>query len=75
MKKTYHLCLSAGEEVLFRDIEDYNELKTGLTELYADLQIDTKSDVYVVLPNVHFGFISFATNTQVVVLTYDRVAK
>ena len=42
-----------------RDIEDYNELKTGLTELYADLQIDTKSDVYVVLPNVHFGFISF----------------
>ena len=24
MKKTYHLFLSAGEEVLFRDIEDYN---------------------------------------------------
>ena len=24
MKKTYHLCLSAGEEVLFRDVEDYN---------------------------------------------------
>lgn len=24
MKKTYHLCLSAGDEVLFRDIEDYN---------------------------------------------------
>lgn len=24
MKKTYHLCLSAGEEVMFRDIEDYN---------------------------------------------------
>lgn len=24
MKKTYHLCLSAGEEVLFRDEEDYN---------------------------------------------------
>lgn len=24
MKKTYHLCLSAGEEVLFRDLEDYN---------------------------------------------------
>lgn len=24
MKKTYHLCLSAGEEVIFRDIEDYN---------------------------------------------------
>jgi len=24
MKKTYHLCLSAGEEVLFRDLEDYH---------------------------------------------------
>lgn len=24
MKKTYHLCISAGEEVLFRDVEDYN---------------------------------------------------
>ena len=24
MKKTYHLCLSAGDEVLFRDAEDYN---------------------------------------------------
>lgn len=24
MKKNYHLCLSAGEEVLFRDLEDYN---------------------------------------------------
>lgn len=24
MKKTYHLCLSAGNEVLFRDLEDYN---------------------------------------------------
>ena len=24
MKKTYHLCLSAGEEVMFRDVEDYN---------------------------------------------------
>ena len=24
MKKTYHLCLSAGDEVMFRDLEDYN---------------------------------------------------
>ena len=24
MKKTYHLCLSAGDEILFRDLEDYN---------------------------------------------------
>lgn len=24
MKKTYHVCLSAGEEIMFRDLEDYN---------------------------------------------------
>ena len=24
MKKTYHLCLSGGDEIMFRDIEDYN---------------------------------------------------
>ena len=24
MKKTYHLCLSAGDEIMFRDLEDYN---------------------------------------------------
>ena len=24
MKKTYHLCLSAGDEVLFRDLQDYH---------------------------------------------------
>ena len=24
MKKTYHLCLSAGDEVMFRDLDDYN---------------------------------------------------
>ena len=23
MKKTYHLCLSAGNEIMFRDLEDY----------------------------------------------------
>ena len=42
MKKTYHLCLSAGDEVLFRDLEDYNRgfnyfalalYKTGSTGL------------------------------------------
>ena len=42
MKKTYHLCLSAGDEVMFRDLEDYNRAfncfalalyKTGSTGL------------------------------------------
>lgn len=42
MKKTYHLCLSAGNEVMFRDLEDYHRgfncfalalYKTGSTGL------------------------------------------
>lgn len=42
MKKTYHLCLSAGDEVMFRDLEDYHRgfncfatalYKTGSTGL------------------------------------------
>ncbi len=41
-----------------REIEDYNEFKKSLVSLYNELQIDTKSEVYVVLPNVHFGFLS-----------------
>ena len=24
MKKTFHLCLSAGDEIMFRDLEDYH---------------------------------------------------
>ena len=24
MKKTFHLCLSAGDEAMFRDLEDYH---------------------------------------------------
>ena len=24
MKKTYHLCLSAGDEIMFRDLDDYH---------------------------------------------------
>ena len=47
MKKTYHLCLSAGDEVLFRDEEDYNRgfncfalalFKTGSTGLVESFQ-------------------------------------
>ena len=42
MKKTYHVCLSAGDEIMFRDLEDYNRgfnyfalalYKTGSTGL------------------------------------------
>ena len=42
MKKTFHLCLSAGDEVMFRDLEDYHRgfncfalalYKTGSTGL------------------------------------------
>ena len=47
MKKTYHLCLSGGDEVLFRDEEDYNRgfnsfalalHKTGSTGLVESFQ-------------------------------------
>ena len=47
MKKTYHLCLSGGDEILFRDIEDYNRgfncfalalYKTGSTGLAESFQ-------------------------------------
>lgn len=47
MKKTYHLCLSGGEEILFRDEEDYNRgfncfalalHKTGSTGLVESFQ-------------------------------------
>ena len=47
MKKTYHLCLSAGDHVLFRDEEDYNRgfncfalalYKTGSTGLVESFQ-------------------------------------
>lgn len=47
MKKTYHLCLSAGKEVLFRDEEDYRRgfnsfaltlYKTGSTGLVESFQ-------------------------------------
>lgn len=47
MKKTYHLCLSGGDEILFRDEEDYNRgfncfalalYKTGSTGLVESFQ-------------------------------------
>lgn len=47
MKKTYHLCLSGGDEILFRDKEDYNRgfncfalalYKTGSTGLVESFQ-------------------------------------
>ena len=47
MKKTYHLCLSGGEEILFRDEADYNRgfnslaltlYKTGSTGLVESFQ-------------------------------------
>ena len=49
MKKTYHLCLSAGDEVMFRDLEDYHRgfncfalalYKTGSTGL-AEAEMST----------------------------------
>ena len=51
MKKTYHLCLSAGNEIMFRDLEDYNRAfncfaialyktnSTGLVESFMSTHI------------------------------------
>ena len=47
MKKTYHLCLSGGDEILYRDEDDYNRgfnsfalalHKTGSTGLVESFQ-------------------------------------
>jgi proteasome lid subunit RPN8/RPN11 len=43
-----------------REISDYNAFKSALVEIYEELSIDTKSSIYLVLPNVHFGFISLS---------------
>ena len=63
MKKTYHLCLSAGDEVLFRDEEDYNRgfncfalalYKTGSTGLVESFQ-STHSHK-IIQTEDHLGF-------------------
>ena len=41
-----------------REIEDYNAFKSLVIDLFHELDINTKSNVLMVLPNVHFGFIS-----------------
>src|SRR5574344_2067074 len=41
-----------------REIDNYDLFKSALSELYSDLMIDAKSNIYVVLPSVHFGFAS-----------------
>ena len=61
MKKNYHLCLSAGNEVIFRDLEDYNRgfncfalalYKTGSTGLVESfMSTHTHQLVQTVNPN------------------------
>ena len=40
-----------------REIQDYNSLRSAIGDLFNELEIQKeKANVYLVLPNVHFGF-------------------
>ncbi len=40
-----------------REVQDYNTLRSTIDDLFSELQIQKdKANVYVSLPNVHFGF-------------------
>lgn len=39
-----------------REIQDYDAFRTALVSLFKELDINTKSNVYLVLPNVHLDF-------------------
>lgn len=41
-----------------REIADYEQFRTALEELFEELNISTKSNVVLSLPNVHFGMIT-----------------
>ena len=45
-----------------RNIQDYTQFKTAITELIGALQIPPKSYAYLVLPNVYFDFIELASS-------------
>ena len=46
MKKTYHLCLSAGDEVLFRAVDEYNQfISDAFSEEYPGRIILSKKIV------------------------------
>ena len=66
MKKTYHLCLSAGDEIMFRDLEDYNRgfncfalalYKTGSTGLVESfMSTHTSSGTDKCPKRIHVAF-------------------
>lgn len=52
-----------------REIADYDQFQSALAELFDELEISTKSNIILCLPNVHFGLISLP-----VLLTDDAVS-
>ncbi|MBQ8635358.1 PilN domain-containing protein [bacterium] len=46
-----------------RNIQDYLQFKTALSELVKEMHIKPKSYTYMVLPNVFFDFIELTNNT------------
>lgn len=45
-----------------REVEDYSALKSAIIELFDELDLNRKSSVYVILPNVHFGFMDLLSS-------------
>lgn len=52
-----------------REIADYSQFQMSLEELFDELEIPTKSNIILCLPNVHFGMISLP-----LLLTDDAVS-
>ena len=40
-----------------REIQDYGAFKSAVIDLFNELDINPKSNVFLTLPNVHFDFI------------------
>ena len=59
MKKTYHLCLSAGNETLFRDEEDYNR---GFNSLALALYKTNSTGLVESFQSTHFHLVVQSEN-------------
>ncbi len=59
MKKTYHLCLSAGNETLFRDEEDYNR---GFNSLALALYKTNSTGLVESFQSTHFHLVIQSEN-------------
>ena len=84
MKKTYHLCLSGGDEILFRDEEDYNRgfnyfalalYKTGSTGLVESFQSTHCHKMVQTEDPVEFMYVMRQSYSKYFNRKYDRHGK